>query len=141
MLKRIVFLIFMLIALLLAGGCTNIIIETDVDFPAKMFKKAHAEIKSIHRADPHRKGSVSQVNILVYDSDDRQLIKFSVKKSFAEKFIKDEESSSDDIKKYSKKYGKEIDVDKFKDLDKIGPGLLMSIDSNEDKTHVLVWLE
>ena len=131
----------MLIALLFLTGCMNLLIETDVDYPAGLFKKTIKKIEAIHAKDPHRKGNVSKLNFLVYDGDDRQLVRFSIKKGLAEMALKNGDiTDDDDINEYSKKYAS-LDLENIKDLDKLGPGLLMEIEVTEENTHVLIWLD
>ena len=141
MIKKIVFLIFILIALLLLTGCMNLLIETDVDYPDGLFKKTMKKIEALHAKDPHRKGNISKLNVLIYDGEDRQLVRFSIKKGLAEIALKNNDiTDDDDIKKYSKKYA-HLDLENIKDLDRLGPGLLMEIEVTEENTHVLIWLD
>lgn len=119
----------------------NLLIETDVDYPSGLFKETMKKIEAIHAKDPHRKGSVSKLNVLVYDGDDRQLVRFSIKKGLAKIALKNGDiTDDDDIKEYSKKYA-HLDLENIKDLDRLGPGLLMKIEVIEENTHVLIWLD
>ena len=141
MIKRIFLIVFMLIVLLFLAGCMNLLIETDVDYPDALFKKTMKKIEAIHAKDPHREGSVSKLNVLVYDGDDRQLVRFSVKKGLAEMALKNGDITDDDnVKKYSKKYAN-LSLENIKNLDRLGPGLLVEIEVVEDNTHVLIWLD
>ncbi len=141
MIKKIVLIVFMLIALLFLTGCMNLLIESDVDYPDGLFKKTMKKIEAIHAKYPHRKGSVSKLNFLVYDGDDRQLVRFSIKKGLAEMALKNGDITDDEnIEKYSKKYAS-LYLENIKDLDKLGPGLLMEIEVTEENTHVLIWLD
>jgi hypothetical protein len=132
---------FMLIALVFLNGCMNLRIESDIDYPAGLFKETKKKIETIQDNDPHRKGEVSKINILVYDGEDRDLVQVSFKKNTAEKYLKEEGiSSSSEGKKYSKKYAN-FDFEKIKDLDKIGPGLLIEVEELKEKSHVIIWLD
>jgi hypothetical protein len=117
------------------------LIETDVDYPADLFKETKKKIEAIHAKDPHRKGSVSRLNLLVYDGDDRELVRFSIKKSLVEMALKNGDiTDDDDIKKYSQKYAN-LSLENIKNLDRLGPGLLVEIEVVEENTHVLIWLD
>jgi hypothetical protein len=141
MIKRFFLIVFMLIVLLFLAGCMNLLIETDVDYPTDLFKKTMKKIEAIHEKDPHRKGSVSKLNVLVYDGEDRQLVRFSVKKGLAEMALKNGDiTDDDDVKKYSKKYAN-LSLENIKNLDRLGPGLLIEIEVVEENTHVLIWLD
>ncbi len=141
MIKKIVLIVFMLIAILFLTGCMNLLIETDVEYPAGLFKETKKKIEAIHAKDPHRKGSVSKLNLLVYDGDDRQLVRFSIKKGLAEMALKNGDiADDDDIKTYSQKYAN-LSLENIKNLDRLGPGLLVEIEVAEENTHVLIWLD
>ncbi|MCP5104881.1 MAG: hypothetical protein GY950_15955 [bacterium] len=141
MMKKIALILFMLLSLLIATGCTDILIETDVDYPTGLFKDAMKKINAIQAKDPQRKGKVSRLNLLVYIGEDRDVFRFSVKTDTAEQFIKNTGGSDNkEIKKYAGKF-KDVDLDKFKDLDRLGPGLVTEIKVKDDNIHLLVWLD
>lgn len=138
MIKRILLIVFMLIALFLLSGCFDFDIKTDVDYPEALFKKTLEKIEAIHAKDPDRKGKASNINFLVYSGDDRELIQFSVNLGLAKMCAKEEL----DTKKFSGKHihlnMKDININA---LDKVGPGLLIEVEESEDNTHVVIWMD
>jgi hypothetical protein len=127
---------------LLFTGCL-IDIKSDVDYPAGLFKQTLKKIETLHAKDPGRKGTVSNLNILVYDGDDRQLITLSFPITTASETLKEIDFEND---KEMKKYTKKIGCIKFKNmdfLDRMGPGLLLETEVEEDneKVHALIWLD
>jgi hypothetical protein len=147
MTKKTLLVLLTLAAMLMLGGCFNLDIREDVDYPAGLFKETMAKINRIHAKDPARKGTVSKLSFLVYNGDDRQLITFSIPKVLLQTIT--HWAKDDDMKKNMekngriKKYGnmaKDFDLEKL-DLDRLGPGLLIEIEVAEDKVHALIWLE
>lgn len=131
----------MLLTLVFLNGCMNLRIESDIEYPAGLFKETKKKIETIQAKDPHRKGKVSKINVLVYDGEDRDLVQVSFNKRTAEKYLKEEGiSTSREGKKYSRKYA-DFDMDNIKDFDDIGPGLLIEVEEPEEKSHVLIWLD
>lgn len=141
MIKKMILIVFLLAAFLFLTNCTNLLIETDVDYPAGRFKDAMKKIQTLHAKDPLRKGLVNQLNFLVYDGSERKLVQFTVKKEIAKTALKEAGNiAAEEIKKYTEKH-KDVNLEKFKDLDRLGPGLVAEIKVNDEKTHVLVWLD
>jgi hypothetical protein len=141
MIKKIILVVLICIVFLILNGCMNVRIESDVDYPHHLFKKALKEIKTIQAEYPNRKGPVHRINLLVYTGDDRQLVTFSVGKAMAEWAMKQSDMDDEkDFKKYSKKYGN-IRWQQIKDLDRMGPGLLVEVEIPEENTHIIIWLD
>ena len=141
MIKKMILIVFLLAALLFLTNCTNLLIETDVDYPSGRFEDAMKKIQALHAKDPLRKGPVNQLNLLVYAGDERKLVQFSIKKEVAKTALNEAGSiAADEIKKYTEKC-KDVNLEKFKDLDRLGPGLLAEIKVDDEKTHVLIWLD
>jgi hypothetical protein len=144
MIKRIILLLVVFFALLFFVGC-HLDIKSDVDYPAGVFQETLKKIDKIHSQDPGRKGKVTNLNFLVYDGNDRKLISFSIPMEITKMAIKESGfGENGELKKYSEKIKDvEIDYDKLKDLDRLGPGLLVEVEVEEDKgkVHVLIWLD
>jgi hypothetical protein len=142
MIKKYVLLVFILMMVLLLTGCL-IDIKSDVDYSAGLFKQTLKKIEAIHAKDPGRKGTVSNLNILVYVGDDRQLIMLSLPITAASETLKGIDFENEkSIKKYTKKIGG-IKLKNMDFLDRMGPGLLLETEVNEDndKVHALIWLD
>ena len=134
-------IILLMMALLLTGCLIDI--KSDMDYPAGLFKQTLKKIETLHAKDPARKGTVSNLNILVYDGDDRQLITLSFPITTASETLKGIDFENDEsMKKYSKKIGG-IKLKNMDFLDRMGPGLLLETEVEEDnhKVHVLIWLD
>jgi hypothetical protein len=141
MIKKMILIVFLLATLLFLTNCTNLLIETDVDYPAGRFKDAMKKIEALHAKDPLRKGPVNQLNFLVYAGEERKLVQFSVKKEVAKTVLNEGGNiAAEEIKKYTEKH-KDVNLEKFKDLDRLGPGLLAEIKVADENTHVLIWLD
>lgn len=141
MIKKMILIVFLLATLLFLTNCTNLLIETDVDYPSGRFKDAMKKIEALHANDPLRKGPVNQLNFLVYAGTERKLVQFSIKKEVAKAALNEAGNiASEEIKKYTEKC-KDVNLEKFKDLDRLGPGLLAEIKVNDENTHVLIWLD
>jgi hypothetical protein len=142
MIRKYVLLVFILMLVLLFTGCL-IDIKSDVDYPAGLFKQTLKKIETLHAKAPGRKGTVSNLNILVYDGDDRQLITLSFPITTASETLKGIDFENDEsMKKYSKKIGG-IKLKNMDFLDRMGPGLLLETQVEEDnhKVHALIWLD
>ena len=142
MLKRSILLLFVMILLVFYSGCINLTIKVDVDYPGKLFTQTQKKIAKIHKADPRRKGEVSNLNVLVYAGDERKLISFSIPKTTIETTTAADFLKEFDKKGLSDKVG-QVDLEKLKDLDRIGPGLIIEVEVDEKDgfVHVLVWLD
>jgi hypothetical protein len=142
MIKKYVLLIFVLMMVLMLTGCL-IDIKSDVDYPAGLFKQTLKKIESLHAKDPGRKGTVSNLNILVYEGDDRQLITLSFPITTASETLKGIDFEKDEsMKKYTKKIGC-IKLKNTDFLDRMGPGLLLEteVEEHNHKVHALIWLD
>jgi len=140
MLKRVILLIFVMFVLLFNNACMNLRIDVDVDYPAELFTATMKKIDKIHAANPLRKGTVSNLNVLVYAGDERKLISFSLPKDTVQKGLDGEYGEKVDLKEVTKKVG-QVDWKKLKDLDRLGPGLILEAEVEEDGVHLLIWLD
>lgn len=140
MLKKVILLLFILFMLLFYSGCMNLMIKTDVDYPAGLFSSTMKKIEKIHAKDPHRKGTVSNLNFLVYVGDERKLISFSVPKGILQKTMECDFAKELDIEDVSKRVGR-VNWKKLKSIDQLGPGLILEAEVEEDDVHLLIWLD
>jgi len=142
MIKKYVLVVFIVMMVLVLTGCL-IDIDSDVDYPAGLFKQTLKKIEILHTKDPGRRGTVSNLNILVYDGSDRKLVKLSLPITAVSETLKGIDFENDDsMKKYSKKIGG-IKVKNMDFLDRMGPGLLLETEVEEEnhKVHALIWLD
>lgn len=134
---------FILVVLIFYNGCMNLKIEADVDYPADLFAEAKKKIDRIHATAPDKRGVPSQLNVLVYDGEDRQLVSFSVPQPLVQQALeKSDIGKNEQLQEYSKKIG-HINWEKMKNLDRLGPGLILEVEVSEGKgkVHVLIWLD
>jgi len=135
-------MVFILMMVILLTGCL-IDIKSDVDYPADLFKQTLKKIEILQARYHGRKGTVSNLNILVYDGDDRQLITLSFPITAASETLKGIDFEKDEsVKKYTKKIGC-IKLKNTDFLDRMGPGLLLEteVDEHSNKVHALIWLD
>lgn len=134
-----IFIILLLTVFL--SGCMSIRVKDDIDYPVEVFEKAMKKIEKIQIKDPHRKGKVHRFNILVYDGGDREMVKLSVRKWLAQLVLNEAlDDELEDIGNHPKRYGN-IVLKEIKNLNRLGPGLLLEVEDKEEKTHVLMWLD
>ena len=145
MIKKIVLLIFVLLVTFFLTGCFNLDIQQDVDYPAGRFQQTLKKIDRIHAQFPGRKGKVTNMNFLIYNGDERMLVSFSVPIETTKQILNAADlGEKGKLEKYTKAI-KDIDIDleKLKDFERIGPGLLVEaqVMENDDEVHVLIWLD
>ena len=140
MLKKMILLLFVLFMFLIHNGCMNLTIDMDVDFPAELFAATKKKIDIIHMKDPHRKGTVSNLNIWIYVGDERKLVSFSLPKETVQKALAGEFAGQKNVQDISKKVG-QVEWKKLKNLDRFGPGLILEVEVEEDDVHLLIWLD
>jgi hypothetical protein len=146
MTKRYGYTILALLIIIFLSGC-HLDIQEDVDYPADLFRQTMKKIQTLQAKDPGRKGLVSNLNILVYVSDDRELISLSFPTAAAKEALKNV-SSLENLDQGEKlgKYVKKLDNvkwEKLELLDRLGPGLLVEVEVDEEKDyiHALIWLD
>jgi len=120
---------------LVAAGCL-VQIETVRD-PRPHFERARLEAERFQG----RPGPAHELNVLVYDADDRKLVRVQIPMWLARKIAKkadwDEERRGDDDEERAKRaVRRHVDL---RDIEKAGLGILVEVveDSGE---QVLVWL-
>jgi len=129
-------LLFMLIFLC---SCFNLNIIKNVKNPDKYFRKAHRQIKEIHKKYPRRNGQAHTLHVWIYDGKGRKLIRASAPILIVN-HVMDSGVDTDRVNQefdFEEKY--DIDWDGIKDLDQFGPGLLFELD--DEKSRILIWLE
>ena len=143
MIKKIVSLLFVSLVLFFLVGC-HLDIKSDIDYPAGLFKQT---LKKIEALQAKASGPVSNLNLLVYESDDRQMVSLSLPVTTTKEAIKwasnwESQGQKEKLEKYTKKIGG-LKLEKLDFLDRMGPGLLMEVEADDpkEKVHVLIWLD
>jgi len=140
MVKRILFMLVLLIVVLFGSGCF-VSIKQDVDFPAGRFAAAREKISTSERHNPDRVGRVTKMQTLVYDGKSRELVQVAVPMWLVRMALKHEgesqpRQSQDVVGRYI-----DFDLDHLGNISRLGPGLLVEVEDTEENTHVLIWLE
>ena len=137
-LRRITQGLLILVMVTLVSGCFTVRIIKNVENPDRYFDKAYGKIERIHERHPNREGRSRRIHLLIYKETDRELVKISAPfwliNSCMDIGIKDSDDESFDI---DERY--DIDWRDIKELEQIGPGLLVEIDDEQNK--ILIWLD
>ncbi|MFQ6082369.1 MAG: hypothetical protein ACE5WD_03305 [Candidatus Aminicenantia bacterium] len=137
--KRFILIPIVLIFIFSLSGCFTIQIKKDVAYPAQAFERAWKEIEKIHLRNPERKGKPHIMNILVYDGSSREMVKVSVSMWIVNLGLESGLKYAEfDMKQHCSEHFN-FDWRALKDLRKIGPGLLVQVEDEND--YVLIWLK
>jgi hypothetical protein len=137
--KKLVQFALLIIIPLLLSGCFTVRVIRNVKNPDRYFSSAYKRIDYIHQKSPNREGRTDSIKVLIYESSERQLVKVSAPfwllNTCMDIGIKaaDEEEGFEFDERY------DFDWSDIKDLEKLGPGLLVEIEDEESK--VLIWLD
>jgi len=127
-----------LAAMVLAGSCFDFSLQQDIDYPAELFAKRLRDISGLNPRHPAK-----HLSFLLYEGDERQLIRFSLPFSTIEMLA---ESEPDRISpsRWNVQSGKYLGDLRLKDLDRLkqaGSGLLIEVQEREENSHLLIWME
>jgi hypothetical protein len=131
------FALLILIPLILSG-CFTVRVIRNVKNPEHYFSSAYKRIDTIHQKRPNREGRADSIQVLVYEASERQLVKVSAPFWLVNTCmdigikVADEEEGFEFDERY------DFDWRDIKDLEQLGPGLLVEIEDEESK--VLIWL-
>ena len=119
-------------------ACPELSVSHVDNFPHEAFRTARQQIASISGDNPMRQGEAREMHLLVYDGEDGDLVRIAMPLTVVE---------------WGVDFAKEdVDADDFdgqlnplehmspEDLRKLGPGLLVQVDDEEEDSHVLIWL-
>lgn len=134
MTKRIFYIVLITVLL---SGCISLRVRDDIDYPEHTFERIAQKIEAIHAKDPQRKGKIHKLNLMIYDGEDREYVKMSIRKWLAnlifKKAIPIHECEDDDV---ANNILKDI-----RNLKQIGPGLLIELKDKRENTHLLMWID
>lgn len=136
--KRVQFALLIIIPLLLSG-CLTVRVIRDVKNPDRYFKPAYKRIDSIHKKRPNRQGRADSIKVLVYEASERQLVKVSAPFWLVNTCMDIGIKAADEEEGFEFDERYDFDWSDIKDLEKLGPGLLVEIEDEESK--VLIWLD
>jgi hypothetical protein len=132
------FALLILIPLLLSG-CFTVRVIRNVKNPDRYFSSAYKRIDSIHKKRPNREGRADSIQVLVYEASERQLVKVSAPFWLVNTCMDIGIKAADDEEGFEFDERYDFDWRDIKDLEKLGPGLLIEIEDEESK--VLIWLD
>jgi len=123
---------------LFLSGCFSVRVIEDIERPDRYFLRAYKRIERIHKNNPEREGRPHRINVLIYDSSEQKLIKFTAPfwlfDACMDVGIKAAEEEEFD---FEENY--EFDWRELKNLDEVGPGLLVEVD--DEKNKILIWFD
>lgn len=132
MTKKIVYIVLLTVLL---SGCMSLHLRDNVNYPEQTFERAEKKIEDLHAKDPQRRGKIHKLNLLVYDGENRELVKLSIRKWLAQLILKI--AVKDDMEdNVTNAILKDI-----KNLKKIGPGLLVEVKEEKENSHILMWID
>ncbi len=120
-------------------GCFGVEITNDVRDPGPYFARALREIESLGEIGRQGGPRARTFCLLAYDRGDHELVRLSVPMGIVEGALDSDADDSGWNRDFD--LGKRYDIDwkAIKDLGSLGPGLLVSID--DDDNRVLIWLK
>ena len=127
--------IFGVLSLVILSACFNLRIHNDVKNPDPYFREAYMRIKQLHRDYPDRDGKCREVKLLIFNRTEQKLIKIATPIWIVEKCLdmEDFEEEFDFEENY------QVAWREIKDLRRIGPGLLVEVDDEDNR--ILIWIE
>ncbi len=124
---------------LLLSGCFTVRVIRNVKNPDRYFNSAYKQIDYIHQKHPNREGRTSSIQVLVYEASDHQLVKVSAPFWLVNTCMDIGIKAADEEEGFEFDERYDFDWRDIKDLEKLGPGLLVEIEDEESK--VLIWLD
>ena len=121
---------------LLMSGCLCVEVIEDVGHPGTYFRKARHEIERIQRC---RGRCPEQMHILVYDKDERKIVRITVPVWLVEGCSDLEHWIDRGKDEFDLKIRYDFDGRKFRNLKRRRAGFLAEV--NDRGSRVLVWLE
>ena len=117
---------------LLASGC--LVEVRTVSDPGPELRRARAEVEDVAR----HPGPAKSVHVIVYEPDERKLVKVDVPLWLVHKF-KDQDDEIDLGHEISGRASDHLKRVCLRDLEKVGRGAFVEV-QDDDGTQVLVWL-
>lgn len=129
------------LAVLGLGACIGIRIESGVRDADRRFDRARDDIARLESRDPDRTGPARRLCVLVYDRRGGDLVRLSVPLWMVDLAM----DLGEGAERHERRRGHgdiedryDIDWRSLRDIGRFGPGLLVSLEGDDDR--VLVWL-
>jgi hypothetical protein len=137
--KKVTQTVLLILIFLILTGCFTVRVIKNVKNPNRYFDSAHKRIDLIHLKCPNREGRADSIQVLVYESSERQVIKVSAPFWLVNTCMDIGIKEADEEEGFEFDEHYDFDWRDIKDLEKLGPGLLVEIEDEESK--VLIWLD
>ncbi len=124
---------------LLLGACFGLQVVRNVKNPERYFKRAYRRIERIQDRYPDRVGRPRSIHVLIYDRSERKIIQASAPVWMVNACMDLGTSSVEESEEFDFKERYDFDLAEIRNLDQIGPGLLVEVNDEENK--ILIWLE
>jgi hypothetical protein len=123
----------------LLSGCFTVRVIRNVKNPERYFSSAYKRIDYIHHKRPNREGRANSIRVLVYEASESQIVKISAPFWLVNTCMDIGIKAADEEEGFEFDERYDFDWRDIKDLEKLGPGLLVEIEDEESK--VLIWLD
>ena len=130
---------FLILLSLILSGCFTVRVIRNVKNPDRYFSSAYKRIDHIHRKWPNREGKANSIRVLVYEASERQVVTVSAPFWLVNTCMDIGIKAADEDEGFEFDERYDFDWRDIKDIEKLGPGLLVEIEDEESK--VLIWLD
>lgn len=137
--KKLAQFAFLILIPLLLSGCFTVRVIRNVKNPDRYFNSAYKRLAYIHQKSPNREGRADSIKVLVYEASEHQLVKVSAPFWLVNTCMDIGIKAADEEEGFEFDERYDFDWRDIKDLEKLGPGLLVEIEDEESK--VLIWLD
>lgn len=120
-------------------SCLSVEVIEDVRNPGYYFRKAYREIDRIHRFHRRGRGRAEQLHILVYERDERKIVRIATPVWIVDSCTDLDEWVDKGRDEFDLKIRYDFNRRKFRHLKSKRPGLLAEFRDKGNK--VLIWLE
>lgn len=123
----------------LLSACFGLQVVKNVKKPERYFKRAYRQIEKIHEQYPNREGRTRSIHVLIYDCSERKIIQASAPVWMVNACMDMGTWAVEESEEFDFEERYDFDLGEIRDLDQIGPGLLVEV--NDEKNKILIWLE
>ena len=123
----------------LLSACFGLQVVENVKNPKRYFKRAYHRIERIHEQYPNREGRPRSIHVLIYDCSERKIIQASAPVWMVNACMDLGTWAVEESEEFDFEERFDFDLAEIRDLDQIGPGLLVEV--NDEESKILIWLE
>jgi len=129
---------FVLAMIFLLSGCLTVRVIKNVKDPDRHFAWAYKRIEDIHKHNPERKGRTHRIHAMFFEASEREFIRISAPFWVVDSCL-DFRMTAMDEEFFDFDDRCDIDWKDIRDLQNMGPGLLVEI--NDENSKVLIWVD